>query len=558
MTMGCPQGSCSGPLFWSIILNDLLNDNSLKDNKITAFADDIMVVCSAGSRLRVEEKCNRTLEKIVNWGKRNKLKFNPDKTNAIAFTKCQIERRQPTIKMNGKVIRCTTQIKYLGITIDNKLLWTPQIEQIKNKVGNLFQEIAKVAKREWGRSGKALIQIYKGVIIPIVTYGAQVWGKRVNLIHTKRKIISLQRKILLRITGAYSTTSNDALCVMAGLLPLDLEVNKRRDTRNIIKQNINSHDILRNGDIIEQKLKVHQHLKRFEWKHIKITQYNESHPHRVYTDGSRSSTGVGAAFIYFTRTREQYHKKFKLDNRCNNYQAELVAIHQAIKWINTNKKNLQILVCTDSESILKALNDPNNTHELINSIRQNIIIGINKIQLSWVKAHMGNIGNEKADNLANEASDLTLKEIYSKLSEQYIKREIKNKYLIIWQRRWEESRTGRELFEYLPDINQRVTNSYFIIHHKNTRFLTGHGDFADYHRRFNHGSDGLCENCGTEETPTHILMDCIRYELPRHNLMLICNKEGYQWPVRKRILINNEHIYYHFNEFIKISYKNRI
>ncbi|XP_067127924.1 uncharacterized protein [Centruroides vittatus] len=417
------------------------------------------------------------------------------------------------------------------MTIDNKLSWNAHLESVKKKVGNLFQEITKVAKKEWSTGGTALTQIYKGVVIPITTYGAQVWGNRAEMTYMKRKIISFQRKFLLRITGAYRTTSNDALCVMAGLLPMDLEISQRRDIRKILKEKITYEAILTEKDEIEYQIKRYQQLKRYEWKKIQIKEYSPLTKNRIYTDGSRTPEGVGAAYIYISNNREQYNRKIKLDKRCNNYQAELIALEQAVSWISNNMKNITITICTDSLSVLKALNDDENKHELIDNIRKYILANKNNISFSWVKAHMGDPGNERVDSLAKEASSSNMKVVYKKLSERYVKREIKNKYIIKWQKRWTESTKGRELFEYLPDVHQRIKNKNFIINYKFTRFMTAHGDFAEYHNRFHHNNDGTCEICGDRETPTHLLFECIKYENIRNELRTISNKEEYNRPI---------------------------
>ncbi|XP_023238417.1 uncharacterized protein LOC111637209 [Centruroides sculpturatus] len=114
---------------------------------------------------------------------------------------------------------------------------------------------------------------------------------------------------------------------------------------------------------------------------------------------------------------------------------------------------------------------------------------------SWVKAHIGDQGNERADSLAKEASYLKTKESYREISTKDIKTKIKNRYILQWQQRREITTKGRELFEYIPDINQRL-NKHLQIGHKFTRFVTGHGNFAKYHYRFNHRDDENCGICG--------------------------------------------------------------
>ncbi|KAJ4434696.1 hypothetical protein ANN_23264 [Periplaneta americana] len=53
VTMGCPQGSCSGPGFWNILYNSLLNLDFTHRTRVIAFADDLMVL-TQGKPLRMQ------------------------------------------------------------------------------------------------------------------------------------------------------------------------------------------------------------------------------------------------------------------------------------------------------------------------------------------------------------------------------------------------------------------------------------------------------------------------------------------------------------------------
>lgn len=75
-----------------------------------------------------------------------------------------------------------------------------------------------------GVLGDAQSPYYMIVSVPLVTYAAVVWFSNVGKVAFKRKLISLQRFMLLTITRCCRTVSSEALQVMAGKLPLDLVV----------------------------------------------------------------------------------------------------------------------------------------------------------------------------------------------------------------------------------------------------------------------------------------------------------------------------------------------
>jgi len=69
VTMGCPHISCSGPGFWNILYNSLLNIDFSHLIRVIAFADDLLVVTRGKCALDAENCANQDLKKIENWAR---------------------------------------------------------------------------------------------------------------------------------------------------------------------------------------------------------------------------------------------------------------------------------------------------------------------------------------------------------------------------------------------------------------------------------------------------------------------------------------------------------
>jgi hypothetical protein len=82
----------------------------------------------------------------------------------------------------------------------------------------------KTAKLNWGLGHKALKIIYKGAIVPLMTYGAPVWEEAVKKQTLLRKLQSTQRLINIKISKSYRTISYEASCVMAGGPPIGIVI----------------------------------------------------------------------------------------------------------------------------------------------------------------------------------------------------------------------------------------------------------------------------------------------------------------------------------------------
>jgi hypothetical protein len=84
--MGCPQVSFSGPEFWNILSNSLLDMDIIRRTRVIAFADDLLVLSRGKCALDSENYANRDLKKIKNWARENKMHFNENKSKVLLVT----------------------------------------------------------------------------------------------------------------------------------------------------------------------------------------------------------------------------------------------------------------------------------------------------------------------------------------------------------------------------------------------------------------------------------------------------------------------------------------
>ncbi|GBM36529.1 Putative protein in type-1 retrotransposable element R1DM [Araneus ventricosus] len=83
---GVPQGSCSGPFLWNVVLDTALDVDLPEGCFMQAFADDLVLVVKSLSKEDLAERGTLALQKLLAWGAVHKLTFNPTKTVLLPIT----------------------------------------------------------------------------------------------------------------------------------------------------------------------------------------------------------------------------------------------------------------------------------------------------------------------------------------------------------------------------------------------------------------------------------------------------------------------------------------
>ncbi|GBL87593.1 hypothetical protein AVEN_165196-1 [Araneus ventricosus] len=360
------------------------------------------------TRKILETNTNNALDLISQELNILKLDISIDKCQALVFRSISsrslskhnttVFNSNPSFKLNGRSVKITKTLKYLGLIFDNKLSWNPHIFGLYRKAYNLCSNFNGLIASNWSVSPSLLKFWYLTVVEKALLYGAVVWGGALTKSQIA-KLNSIQRIFLLKLSRAYKTTPTNSLSILLGIFPLHLVTKSLFIRFNIWKLRSDkfrelidpiSLDFYRDINSISSNRK------------IIICEVFTDYDYEVYTDLSRIGDNVGFSVCFFERNSLLPVFCYKMNSFNSVFQAELAAINFAAGW--ALERNVKIKVFSDSKSSIEAIRSPKVKSNFVLSVKDNLYNAKDLVSLVWVKAHAGNPGNELADHFAKIAS----------------------------------------------------------------------------------------------------------------------------------------------------------
>lgn len=227
----------------------------------------------------------------------------------------------------------------------------------------------------------------------------------------QKQLNVVQRSFAQKLCKAYRTVSLNPALILAGMLPLDLRIREvaslyeaRKGVPQLEPRNM---EVEKMAPVIKtphpaERMSLDFDSLMNEEQYLNSTNFN----FRIFTDGSKIEGRVGAALSIWNGDAETKALKLTLSPYCTVYQAELLALCQAVR--ETHKlRGTTFGIFSDSTAALQTETNPDSSHPLAVETRDTIRrckLQNKSVSLFWIKAHAGLEGNERADQLAKEAA----------------------------------------------------------------------------------------------------------------------------------------------------------
>lgn len=581
---GLPQGSVLSPLLFSIYIAEL--NQYLPENVMSLqYADDMTIYASHKQINFIYRTIQSGLNSLVQELRRIHLDINITKTRVIHFSrKRDINNIQIPLKLDNEIIPTVQEMRILGLIIDNKLNFKKHIDKIYEQTTKDLSILKMIACGRRGAQPDVVINMYKSLIRSKIEYCSSIFGHISK--NSLQKLTNVQNQAMRICIGAFKTSPIIAMQSECGLLPLStrrqistetlinkimndpthpahyklmyLELlcnthkywNKKQTplfidsmtTVNIANPyHIDKHVIQIKHWDLNKPIQLYDHNITFhsEIGHIKVNKQHISESIikqlfrqlvnitykdyiTVYTDGSKTTTGVGSAVII--PSLNVFHK-YRLGTLCSSYSAEVYAIYKAIEYIRTlSNIDKKIVICTDSLSAIKSIES-----SIEDGKGENMILNIikwmldDKLQLvfQWIPSHCNINNNELVDQLAKEAAQDDRYQIDMYTPAYDFKsariRHYLNKYRehMLQNNKAKWYKDINDNFTLIPWFKQMNMNREEIINI--CRMRIGHANVNSRLHYIKMYFTPICLNCtqGKIETIEHVILECPKYTIER-------------------------------------------
>jgi hypothetical protein len=200
------------------------------------YVDDGAIYAISATTQAAAPRATKHYTKVLEWLDDNGLQADPSKMELMIFN----PRRQKSNLTGARVlgahytdpnlgpsrITTVTHLRYLGVYINHCLDWMHHITIMANRARSNIRGVSLLGNLVRGLDFLNWCKVYNVLIIPGLTYGAQIWYTRVNQKGLIQRLQVAQNEGLHKIAGVFKTTPVEPLHNLTGVPPISYVLDK--------------------------------------------------------------------------------------------------------------------------------------------------------------------------------------------------------------------------------------------------------------------------------------------------------------------------------------------
>ena len=545
---GFPQGGVCSARFWLIAFDPairIINSEGITGN---GYADDCGALIGGTHPHNMIDQMQAMLDRLVRWGNSCGLRFNPQKTVSVMFTRATRPFNR-LVRMDGQLIPYSDSVVYLGVTMDKELKWHQHIHNKITKAKGLLMKMASITYSYWGPKPKLMRWMFTGIVRPMISYAAMTWGHQIDCPDMENALERLNRAAMNTMVKVPRSTPNKGLEIILDLMPLHLHIQQEGLAAFL---RLKRHEHLHWEGVFTNITHSVSHLRFWDYVcrdagiqdyHTEVDTCSTARPPskytldlnsftdmancqqtvecNVYTDGSKLNGKVGAGVFIVRDGVAIVEDKFRLPDSSTVYQAELTAIREAAAILAASVDLTSVKFFVDSQAALRTLQMDTITSILaLQTITVLNSISADSITFVWTKAHVGHAGNEKADQLAKAGTTLP-HPLAIPAPQASIKASIHKHFISRWNKEWNLCPKGRQTKLYHPVRDHGKSNKLIqwsrLKLGRYIRVVTGHNNLLYHLHNMDSSISPVCRFClQSNEEFYHLANDCPPLWWERH------------------------------------------
>ena len=174
MRAGVAQGGLISPVLFSLYVNDMSSPSH--HVQLALYTDDTAIIAMSRKPMLLVSYLESYLNDLQRWLSESRIAINVSKSTAIIFARAGRRFIQPQpVSLFGEPIQWVDKTRYLGVTLDTQLNWSPHIEQVRKKTAQRMDMLGPLLNRKSDLSVRNGVLLYKQLIRPMMDYACPAW-----------------------------------------------------------------------------------------------------------------------------------------------------------------------------------------------------------------------------------------------------------------------------------------------------------------------------------------------------------------------------------------------